>query len=142
MRGNVKSSVRTLPTPLPTISQNPLSSIPSLVHTKGIGIDFDVDNNPEYDVFISHVSEDKDKIVRPLATALKERNISVWYDEFEMKIGDSLRRKIDKGSQIAGLVLSFYQKISSEKAGRTMNWTALLRKPFQGSKSFFPFGIT
>ncbi|MDN3708997.1 toll/interleukin-1 receptor domain-containing protein [Myroides ceti] len=23
--------------------------------------------------------------------------LSVWYDEFELKIGDSLRRKIDKG---------------------------------------------
>jgi hypothetical protein len=23
--------------------------------------------------------------------------LSVWYDEFEMRIGDSLRRKIDKG---------------------------------------------
>ena len=50
-----------------------------------------------YDVFISHASEDKDAVVRPLANALKDRGIVVWYDEFEMKIGDSLRRKIDKG---------------------------------------------
>ena len=45
----------------------------------------------------SHASEDKDEVVRPLANALKNLGIKVWYDEFEMRIGDSLRRKIDKG---------------------------------------------
>ena len=44
-----------------------------------------------------NASEDKDEIVRPLANALVEKGVKVWYDEFEMKIGDSLRRKIDKG---------------------------------------------
>ena len=48
-------------------------------------------------MFISHASEDKDSVVRPLALALKNKGINVWYDEFELKIGDSLRRKIDQG---------------------------------------------
>lgn len=51
----------------------------------------------DFDVFISHASEDKDEVVRPLAKALRDDDISVWYDEFELKIGDSLRRKIDDG---------------------------------------------
>jgi len=51
----------------------------------------------EFDVFISHASEDKDDIVRPLAHALRERGLEVWYDEFVLCIGDSLRRKIDEG---------------------------------------------
>ena len=51
----------------------------------------------EYDVFISHAGEDKDEVVRPLANALRESGLSVWYDEFELSIGDSLRRKIDTG---------------------------------------------
>ncbi|MEX2197072.1 MAG: toll/interleukin-1 receptor domain-containing protein [Thermoleophilaceae bacterium] len=51
----------------------------------------------QYDVFISHATEDKDAIVRPLAIALAERGLDVWYDEFELRIGDSLRRKIDRG---------------------------------------------
>lgn len=50
-----------------------------------------------YDVFISHAGEDKDEIVRPLAMALKDLGLSVWFDEFELIIGDSLRRKIDMG---------------------------------------------
>lgn len=53
--------------------------------------------NKDYDVFISHASEDKEAVVRPLANALKEKGLNVWYDEFELKIGDSLRRKIDQG---------------------------------------------
>ena len=34
---------------------------------------------------------------RPLAQALRKRGLEVWFDEFELKIGDSLRRKIDTG---------------------------------------------
>ena len=93
LRGSVRSSVRVLPTALPRISQRPLSDIPSLILNSPINDDRDV----QYDVFISHASEDKDEVVRPLANALKERGVTVWYDEFEMRIGDSLRRKIDKG---------------------------------------------
>lgn len=51
----------------------------------------------EFDVFISHASEDKDTVVRPLAHALQERGLAVWYDEFELRIGDSLRQRIDAG---------------------------------------------
>lgn len=51
----------------------------------------------KWDVFISHASEDKDDFVRPLANALKSYGFKVWYDEFALKIGDSLRRSIDCG---------------------------------------------
>ncbi len=50
-----------------------------------------------YDVFISHASEDKENFVRPFANCLKESGLNVWYDEFELRIGDSLRRAIDNG---------------------------------------------
>ncbi len=97
LKGTVKSSVKVLPAVLPRIEQKPLSEIPSLIHNHGFGVNIDNDFSPQYDVFVSHASEDKDDVVRPLAYALKEKNLSVWYDEFELKIGDSLRRKIDKG---------------------------------------------
>jgi TIR domain len=50
-----------------------------------------------WDVFISYASEDKTTAARPLADALKELGITVWIDSFELKIGDSLRRKVDDG---------------------------------------------
>lgn len=54
-------------------------------------------DDKEYDFFISHASDDKDEIVRDLVDALKNNGFKVWYDEFELKIGDSLRKKIDNG---------------------------------------------
>jgi hypothetical protein len=50
-----------------------------------------------YDVFICHASEDKESFVRPLAERLREENVAVWYDEFSLRLGDSLRQSIDKG---------------------------------------------
>jgi hypothetical protein len=69
----------------------------------------------EYDVFISHASEDKEAIVRPLAHALRDEGLTVWYDEFELRVGASLRRSIDAGlanSRFGVVVLSesFFQK--------------------------------
>jgi hypothetical protein len=51
----------------------------------------------KWDVFISHATEDKVAFVRPLAETLKSSGVSVWYDEFALKIGDSLRASIDYG---------------------------------------------
>lgn len=51
----------------------------------------------KFDAFLCHASEDKRKFVRPLALALKSKGLKVWYDEFTLKVGDSLRRSIDKG---------------------------------------------
>ena len=50
-----------------------------------------------YDVFICHASEDKDDFVRPLAEALRSHRLEVWYDEFALDVGDSLREAIDRG---------------------------------------------
>lgn len=64
---------------------------------------------PEFDVFISHASEDKDSFVRDLAHALEARHLRPWYDEFTLRPGDSLRRSIDHGlltSQAGVVVLS------------------------------------
>ena len=62
-----------------------------------------------YDVFISHASEDKESVVRDLANALAAQDLRVWYDEFTLHIGDSLRQKIDRGlaaSRVGLVVLS------------------------------------
>ncbi len=50
-----------------------------------------------YDLFISHASEDKESFVRPLAVALRSLGVSIWYDEFSLKLGGSLLRSIDRG---------------------------------------------
>jgi hypothetical protein len=50
-----------------------------------------------YDVFISHASEDKKAFVEPLANLLSNMGFRVWYDDFTLKVGDRLRRSIEKG---------------------------------------------
>lgn len=65
--------------------------------------------NFKYDVFISHATEDKDSVARPLAIGLRKAGLRVWFDEFTLKAGDSLRESIDRGlleSQYGVLVLS------------------------------------
>ncbi len=73
------------------------------------------ETEPDFDVFVSHASEDKDDFVRDLALGLQARGVRVWYDEFSLKWGDSLRRKIDQGlarSRFGIVVLSeaFFRK--------------------------------
>ena len=112
--GTIRSSVNVLPGALRPIQEAPLSTVPSLVQRdEPPGGPEDV--HREFDVFISHASEDKDDVVRPLANALKTGGLNVWFDEFELRIGDSLRRKIDKGlanSRFGVVVLSrsFFSK--------------------------------
>lgn len=65
-----------------------------------IGVTSPGDETSAWDVFICHASEDKDEVARPLANALSERGLAIWYDEFSLSLGDSLRRSIDRG--IAG----------------------------------------
>ena len=51
----------------------------------------------KWDVFICHASEDKDSFVRPLAVSLNQLGAEVWFDEFSLRLGDSLSRSIDQG---------------------------------------------
>lgn len=114
--GRGRAGVEVLPPPLPEFRGargGPLGSIADAieeVHGEGF--------QPAYDVFISHATEDKDELVRPLAEALRKRGLGVWYDEFELKLGASLRQGIDRGianSRFGIVVLStaFFAK----------NWT-------------------
>lgn len=69
----------------------------------------------EWDIFISHASEDKVEVTRPLANILSTKGIKVWLDESELFVGDSLRGKIDEGlacSQFGIVILSpsFFSK--------------------------------
>lgn len=105
LRGSTKSSIQILPSALPEARQMALSEVPSLYREQP-----EVVNDHEtFDVFISHASEDKDDFVRAFATSLTNKGLKVWYDEFALKIGDSLRQKIDRGlakSRVGLVVLS------------------------------------
>lgn len=98
LRGQVRSSIRMLPGALPEIRQGP-SDLGAIADVAAAAAPPDSGqvSAKESDVFVCHASEDKDGLVRDLAHALDARGLTVWYDEFEMQVGDSLRRKIDAG---------------------------------------------
>lgn len=101
LRGTTKASFRIVPSaalrPLPPIRE-PHSDLAAIAeNVADVVPPTGSDDLREFDVFVSHATEDKDTVVRPLAGALQERGLKVWYDEFELRVGDSLRRKIDVG---------------------------------------------
>lgn len=47
--------------------------------------------------FISHDSRDKELIAKVVAEGLSSRLCTVWYDEYSLSVGQSLRANIEKG---------------------------------------------
>lgn len=66
----------------------------------------------------------KDAIVRGLANALDAEGLDVWYDEFELRIGSSLRRSIDQSLANSRFDVSSSRRHSSTAAGLTTSSTA------------------
>lgn len=79
LRGQVRSSIRVLPNPLPPIREHTPAPLSPLVRdtTPVNGMDSMNGSDYTYDVFISHATEDKDDVVRPLAQALIDQNLRV-----------------------------------------------------------------
>lgn len=92
----------------------------------------------EYDLFISHASEDKDDFVRPLAETLENLGVKVWYDEFALKVGDSLRKSIDHG-----LVKSRFGTVILSSSFCSKNWPqyeldSMVAREMDGHKMILP----
>ncbi len=90
------------------------------------------------DFFISHASEDKDSFVRELAVSLEQGGASVWYDEFTLKVGDSLRREIDRGlaNSTFGIVVLSTHFFAKEWPQRELD--GLIALDTEGSKRILP----
>lgn len=91
-----------------------------------------------YDAFISHATEDKAKVVKPLANALASMGFNIWYDEFELEVGDSLRQSIDQG-----LANSRYGIVVLSPAFFAKNWpqyelNGLTAREIDGRKVILP----
>lgn len=92
----------------------------------------------EWDAFIIHATEDKESFVRELANRLGDNGIDVWYDEFTLRVGDSLRESIDKGLLksrygIAVLSPSFFAKDWPQR-----ELSALLARDSRNQKVILP----
>lgn len=130
--------IRILPGALPAYREAPLSSVPSLVQGTEEERDGSEADDRDFDVFISHASEDKEAIVRPLAHALQDAGLGVWYDEFELRIGDSLRRKIDKGLARSRFGVVVFSKAFFGKGWTNYELDGLVTRTITGEQILLP----
>lgn len=115
--GKVRAGVQVEPPPrgnLPTLRERsgPVRDIEVREPVEPAG---DSLGGQTWDVFLSHATEDKESVAVPLRDALTALGVRVWLDKTEIRIGDSLRRKIDQGirSSRFGVVIlspSFFAK--------------------------------
>ena len=90
------------------------------------------------DLFISHASEDKQELVRPLAEKLIRAGVNVWYDEYSISPGDSVSSSID-----SGLIDCNYGLVVISPAFLAKKWTdyelkSLLTKEVHHGKTIIP----
>ena len=92
----------------------------------------------KYDIFISHASEDKDVIVRPLATIQERMSVRVWYDEFSLQLGDSLTASIDRGLQESRYGLVVLSKTFLSKKWTDYEYRSLMTREIDGERVILP----
>lgn len=136
LRNSTKASMRMLPGTLPPIQDRPLSEVPSLVQNEAPSPA--ESGGRTYDVFISHASEDKDEIVRSLATSLISNGLDVWYDEMALRIGDSLRQKIDKGLATSKVGLVILSPSFIKKGWTNYELDGIVTKTLSGEQILLP----
>jgi hypothetical protein len=91
-----------------------------------------------YDAFICHASEDKDSIARPLARELGRLGFSVWFDEFSLKVGDSLRKNIDRGLRLSRFGIIILSKSFFSKNWPQYELSGLVSREIEGHKVILP----
>ena len=98
----------------------------------------DVLGGQTWDVFISHASEDKDSVARPLRDALTRLGITVWLDEAQMRIGNSLRRKIDDGIRSSRFGVVVLSEAFFRKGWTNHELDGLVTRTVAGEQSLLP----
>ena len=95
----------------------------------------------QFDVFLSHSSKDK-AIVRPLAERLHKDGLKVWFDEWEIRPGDSIPTKIEEGLERSRILILC---MSANAFGS--DWTQLesgtfrFRDPLNRERRFVPLRL-
>ncbi|WP_052446985.1 toll/interleukin-1 receptor domain-containing protein [Vibrio campbellii] len=92
----------------------------------------------QYDFFVSHASEDKPAFVRPLVNELNKLGLKIWYDEFTLEMGDSLRRSIDSGLGNAKYGVVVLSPAFFSKQWPQYELDALVNRSMLGGKVILP----
>ncbi|MDD5503774.1 MAG: toll/interleukin-1 receptor domain-containing protein [Candidatus Omnitrophica bacterium] len=95
----------------------------------------------EKDVFISYASEDREVVAKPLAQLLSSLGISVWFDQFDLKIGDSLRHKIDEGLKKSRYGIAVLSPAFFDKHYTKLELDGLAQREVDGEKVILPIWV-
>lgn len=140
--GRISASVAVEPPPrgfLPparSAQDNPASSV--AVRDDPAEPEGDLLGGQTWEVFISHASEDKDAVARPLRDALTRMGITVWLDEAQMRIGHSLRRKIDDGIRSSRFGVVVLSEAFFHKGWTNHELDGLVTRTVAGEQSLLP----
>ncbi|HVF05260.1 MAG TPA: DUF1883 domain-containing protein [Frankiaceae bacterium] len=140
--GRISASVAVQPPPrgfLPTArsaEENPASRV--AIRENPEVPEGDLLGGQTWDVFISHASEDKTAVARPLRDALTRMGISVWLDEAQMRIGHSLRRKIDDGIRSSRFGVVVLSEAFFRKGWTNHELDGLVTRTVAGEQSLLP----
>jgi TIR domain len=94
-----------------------------------------------YDVLLSHSSKDK-SVVRAVAARLRADNVRVWFDEWELKPGDSIPAKIEAGLEYSRvLVLCMSAQVFGSDWVQLESQTFRFRDPLNQERRFIPLRL-
>lgn len=130
-----------------SLTNNQLTNLPeSIAHFETLktflrddqSSQLELNRTRDWDVFISHASEDKETVALPLARALVNAGLKIWIDQLELKLGDSIRNKIDIGLSKSrfGVVILSPSFINKTWTQRELN--GLMAIEDQGEKVILP----
>jgi len=93
--------------------------------------------------FISHDSRDKEEYASKIAIGLQKLMCPVWYDEYSLKVGDSLRESIEKGlKECQKCILILSPNFLNNKGWTSVEFnTIFTREIFETKKLVLPVWI-
>ena len=94
-----------------------------------------------FDVFISHASEDKETVARPVYEACRAVGVAAFLDDKYIKWGDSLTEKINHALGRSRLVLAVMSAYSLGKTWPALEVNAALAREIAGRQKVLPLVV-
>ena len=95
----------------------------------------------QFDVFLSHSAQDK-VVVRSLAERLRDAGLRVWFDDWELKPGDSIPAKIEAGLEHSRvLVFCMSAQAFGSEWAQLESGTFRFRDPLNQQRRFIPLRL-
>ncbi|HEX8082820.1 MAG TPA: TIR domain-containing protein [Solirubrobacteraceae bacterium] len=93
---------------------------------------------PEADVFLSYASNDSAELAREVANALRHRGVKVWFDQYELRPGDSITERINEGFAASRFALVILSPAFFEERWARHELDLVLEREAQGQRVILP----